>query len=257
MKHSGLCPSPVYKIKSSVKEKLHCMFGTTDVDVLPTISEIKVVLLRRYDSTMTSAESDTFAVALAAICCAFMFNAYERSAAVPKEIWEFISEPANLRNCNWGQYILEELKAAAHKLQMDVAKGQSSIRLSGCWLYLMIMYPDSIDFGDRNIPLSRVPRVAEYTRSRISEFIHMDTRGKHRFGKIRKTRPIVIHTESTANIGKNTAKHTFHEVTGSGIDGDRNGGKQRILAAVNESFEKVVKDVEAAAKTAHIENSKL
>ncbi|CAL4990775.1 unnamed protein product [Urochloa decumbens] len=168
----------------SLRRKLHYMFRTDDEKTLPTVADANKILLANYGEVMSSDEEEAFAVALAALVCAYMFGNMNRAAIIPNDIWGFISEWSNLLTCSWSGYILNRIVRSSARVQANMCapqkekKGPFSINLGGCWLYLELLYLDYIDFAERNIPWSWVPRVRVYEKSHIKEFISIAEIGK-------------------------------------------------------------------------------
>ncbi|TVU34242.1 hypothetical protein EJB05_16073, partial [Eragrostis curvula] len=140
----------------------------------PTLDDCKRVMEMEWGPDETEETKDSFLVALAAYCAAYMFGPSQRSASIPYDILEFISEPSNLKNCNWASYILVAIKAAACRVQRNVRKGQYSVFLGGCWLYLEIMYFDHIDVGDIDQENDLLPRIAAYNKKLLAECLQAD-----------------------------------------------------------------------------------
>ncbi|CAL4962918.1 unnamed protein product [Urochloa decumbens] len=161
----------------SLRRRLHHMFMTPDETTLPTVADANKLLLANYGEVMSSNEEEAFAVALAALVCAYMFGNMNRAANIPNDIWGFISEFSNLTKCRWSGYILSVIMKSANRVQRNLCvtkqgnKGPFSINVGGCWLYLELLYFDFIGFAERNIPWSWVPRVRVYEKSHIKDFI--------------------------------------------------------------------------------------
>ena len=127
-------------IPDSLKLTLHQTFGTRSPKVLPKGDELRRVLLKEYGEEMSKKDEDKFVVALSAFCCAYMLGPEERSAMVPKNIWEFISVAGNVRNCNWARYVLSIIRKNAQEVKNNMMHGDPfSVRLGGCWLYLEVI----------------------------------------------------------------------------------------------------------------------
>jgi len=126
------------KVVEYVKQRLRERFGTCESKEFPDLADLRNVLCRHYVSGMSEYEEETFMIALAGLCCAYMFGPPSRTAAVPRDIWEFIGNPKNLLQCNWGGYVLSVLQACARTVQMNIRSNPTSIKLGGCWLYLEV-----------------------------------------------------------------------------------------------------------------------
>ena len=103
------------------------------------MDDLRKVLRRDYGQDMCQYDEETFMIAMSAFCCAYMFGPGKRTASVPADIWEFISFPKKLLNCNWGGYVLMVLQSSARAVQMNMRSNPTSILLGGCWLYLQVV----------------------------------------------------------------------------------------------------------------------
>lgn len=122
--------------------RLHELFGMPKGTKVPSLSDCERVLGSGYDEVLSKDDEDRFMVALAAVCCAYMFGPGVRQAKIPKDIWEFISNVENLRQCNWSEYVLKVIQECSTSVQMNVLKADTnpnSVKLGGCWLYLEVM----------------------------------------------------------------------------------------------------------------------
>lgn len=122
----------------AVLAKLHKEFKTKGPRCLPSLFEVKSVLLKDYGDGMSPEETDRFVVALAAFCCGHMFGPVDRTAVIPKNVWGFIADPKNVRGCNWSKYVLSVIKSVAKQVQSDILGHPTSVKLGGCWLYLEV-----------------------------------------------------------------------------------------------------------------------
>jgi hypothetical protein len=133
-----------HAMSEEVKEKIHEIFSTPSVDNLPTMDDAKKIVLADYGEDMTSEQEAKFGVVLAAFISGYMFGPPARSAEIPRNILEFISNPKNLVHCNWGSYVLSMIMTSSRKVRtiLGVASGVEnkphSILLGGCWLYLEV-----------------------------------------------------------------------------------------------------------------------
>jgi len=74
------------KVLEIVTAKLHQLFSTSKSSEFPSVADLKKVLMQKYNTSMTKEEEETFMIAFAGYCCAYMFGPPERSACVPKRI---------------------------------------------------------------------------------------------------------------------------------------------------------------------------
>lgn len=118
------------------KQRLRERFGTEDDKEYPDVDDLRKVLLREYGQSMTEFDEETFMIAIAGICCAYMFGPARRTAEVPRDIWEFLAHPRKLLDCNWGRYLLTVLQSSARAVQLNMRSNPTSIKLGRCWLYL-------------------------------------------------------------------------------------------------------------------------
>ena len=121
-----------------VKRRLRERFGTEENKEYPELDDLRKVLFRKYPEGMSEYEEETFMIAFAGFCCAYMFGPARRTAGVPRDIWEFLAYPKKLLDCNWGGYVLTVLQSCARAVQLNMRSNPTSIKLGGCWLYLEV-----------------------------------------------------------------------------------------------------------------------
>jgi len=126
------------KVSESAKLSLCGRFGHGGAKDLPELDDLRRAISYDYGHSMSKHDEDTFMIALSAFVCAYMFGPPRRTAGVPRDIWEFISNPVNLLNCNWGAYVLKVIQSCARTVQMNLSSNPTSIKLGGCWLYLEV-----------------------------------------------------------------------------------------------------------------------
>ena len=107
---------------------------------VPDLSDLRKVLHRKFINELSEYDEETFMISIAAYVCAYMFGPAMRTAMVPNDIWEFISNPVKLLNCNWGGYVLSTLESSARTVQLNVLNNTTSIKLGGSWLYLEVYW---------------------------------------------------------------------------------------------------------------------
>jgi len=141
------------KVTKYVKLRLQERFGIEECKEFPDLDDLRKVLCREYGQDMSEYDEETFMIAMAALCCAYMFGPGKRTASVPNDIWDFITFPKNLLNCNWGGYVLMVLQSSARAVQMNMRSNPTSIKLGGCWLYLQVIVRQRFKLllGDLNI----------------------------------------------------------------------------------------------------------
>jgi hypothetical protein len=125
-------------VSKEIRERLDSMFSTGNPGGLPTVSDVKAILLKDYGDKLSKEEEDVFVVAMAAFTCATFLSSAGRQAMVPKSIWKFISDPENVRQCNWANYGLKVIRDVGENLLKDVLIEPYAIVLKGCWLYLEV-----------------------------------------------------------------------------------------------------------------------
>ncbi|CAO2187497.1 unnamed protein product [Urochloa humidicola] len=117
---------------------------------IPIVRDAKRILARSYKNGMTDAQKQTFGMAFAAFCCAYMLGPMDRSAKVLHSIWYYLSNLNEVEQLNWAAYVLSVIKESAKQVQANVMGLPSSIKLGGCWLYLELLYLDTVDLGPYN-----------------------------------------------------------------------------------------------------------
>ncbi|XP_039805252.1 uncharacterized protein LOC120669546 [Panicum virgatum] len=99
------------------------------------------------------------------------------SLGISPRCYPALLDLTRVNKLNWCQFVVDQLKEAVTKMNK-----QNSVR--GCILLLVILYVDSLDVGNVQIPTTK-PRIAAWSRKLLDQVIKLDTNRDGSFGKLK------------------------------------------------------------------------
>lgn len=139
-----------------------------------TVDDLKKVLQICGVGKLPKKQEEAVKVAYTLLVCATFLAPRQTTATVPEELLSCVLVPSRIGQYNWGQYVLDLIKAEAEKLQGGVADEVKILVLGGCSLFLQMVYLDWVDFGKLGVLHSFVPRIGFYTAEKVKELIKID-----------------------------------------------------------------------------------
>jgi len=254
------------KVSESAKLSLCGRFEHGGAEDLPELDDLRRAISYDYGHSMSKHDEDTFMIALSAFVCAYMFGPPRRTAGVPRDIWEFISNPVNLLNCNWGAYVLKVIQSCARTVQMNLSSNPTSIKLGGCWLYLELLYMDAIDLGANNVPLSWYPRVLWYETQLVHNFArcYEKCKGPKAKGAYLNRKRRVPSKDDSRSMPGTIPTHTAqcghgHEIPGTSHQPDDAvpvSKLEELMSKIQTVHDKVQVQLDVAQQQAHDDNKR-
>ncbi|CAL4915574.1 unnamed protein product [Urochloa decumbens] len=101
----------------------------------------------------------------------------------------------SIRELNWCKFVVEQLRKSVIAYGR---KGKNSV--PGCLFYLVILYLDSLDTRDTQIP-GGTPRISAWDRKLLTKVLEMDMKGNGSFGKclLKKRAPDNINSRGASS----------------------------------------------------------
>ncbi|XP_022683901.1 uncharacterized protein LOC111257874 isoform X4 [Setaria italica] len=135
------------------------------------------VLQRQYYTAMHAEEKASFKVAFVVFffVMATLFAPPSKHDHSRTDFWAALGRPNEIGSYDWSSYVIGHLLFAAAKLQSDLTKNIHSPLITGCILFLQVLYLGSIDLGVLNMPHNSFPRSQWFTPERIRAMLAADT----------------------------------------------------------------------------------
>ncbi|KAG2597757.1 hypothetical protein PVAP13_5KG250300 [Panicum virgatum] len=195
----------------------------------PTLLVAEAVLGQRKARPMTQPERDSFVVAFVLFVVGHFLAppSAGRREKVNAEIFHALVDPSpsEVRRFNWAEYVLHELRHCAVRARQQVADGCPKILLSGCLLFLQILYLDRLDLAAVGCGEPRrrevQPRVAAFCNDTLHQLIELDRKpewregGLKQFGKLKfvVARPAQNIDSGSSSKGLQPCRNSFDKRT--------------------------------------------
>ncbi|CAN6174110.1 unnamed protein product [Urochloa humidicola] len=111
------------------------------------------------------------------------------SLGISARCYPSLVDLTRVKDLNWAQFVVDQFKLCATKMGK-----KDSVRV--CLLLLVVLYVDSLDAGNLQIPNTE-PRVAAWSRKLIEEVIKLDTNRDGSFGKLKLKRSAYCTVQDT------------------------------------------------------------
>jgi hypothetical protein len=103
------------------------------------VEDLKKVLQICDPDSLNKAESDAAKVAYTLLACVTFLALRQAGSVVPDELLACVVVPDEIGEYNWGEYVLDQLRNAAEKLQLAIVEGAKTLALLGCNPLLQVM----------------------------------------------------------------------------------------------------------------------
>ncbi|CAO2161046.1 unnamed protein product [Urochloa humidicola] len=139
------------KVVSTIKAKY---LGIEAKDSTSSIKVAQEIIERDYGRSMSPTEENAFKVAFVVYVMSTLL-----SPGASKEYWDALADPSVIHTYDWSEYVIQRLMDAVLKLKSDLNSNKKVNTITGCTLFLQVMYLDSIDFGVWNKDHNILPRI--------------------------------------------------------------------------------------------------
>ncbi|XP_039794970.1 uncharacterized protein LOC120660492 isoform X2 [Panicum virgatum] len=165
------CNMPRKVIIPTVKKS----YPGTDARENRSIKAAQEVVEKQCSGTMTDTEQDAFKVAFVIYLMSTLLAPGSKYDYVSLEYWGALVEPASIKDFDWCEYVLRKLLQAVVKLKNELQVGNKVSNITGCSVFLQILYLDSIDIGVMNMEHSSFPRIKHFAAEELKSMILADS----------------------------------------------------------------------------------
>ncbi|TVU27398.1 hypothetical protein EJB05_30007 [Eragrostis curvula] len=168
------------------------------------------VIKKEYDRPMTRTECEQFKAAFVVFVVGHLLAPTTKNKVGNSSFWGALKNPNEIASYNWGEYVIENLVEAAIKVQTDINTKNKVTNITGCSIFIQILYLDSLKIPGIECPRDVQPRVKAYTCNVLKKMIEADQASSSAGSNKRSwgstvTRPPVVGTE-----GQNEADAGTH-----------------------------------------------
>ncbi|CAM0878672.1 unnamed protein product [Alopecurus aequalis] len=139
-----------------------------------TIAHLEHLLCVDYDESSPEAQKDAFKTAAVMYSWAMIFSVSGTTPVIPYGLWILLADTSKIRDMNWSALVLKGVRSAAISIQGSLAAGERKLYITGCPLFLQVIYIDNLDYGMHTIENLYIPRIYQYTEENIVGFIQLD-----------------------------------------------------------------------------------
>ncbi|CAL4999831.1 unnamed protein product [Urochloa decumbens] len=163
-----------------------------------SIKALQAVLDRDYGASMSSQECAAFKTAFVIYVISTMLSPASRWDFAYVDYWDVIADHCRLADYDWCGYVIRKLVDAVIKLKNDLKATRKVPNITGCALFLQILYLDSIDLGFWSMEHNKFPRISVFPPDRIKCMIradctrHCQDRNDRLFGKSKLLLPAKV-----------------------------------------------------------------
>ncbi|CAO2204653.1 unnamed protein product [Urochloa humidicola] len=142
---------PQKETVSMVKDKY---LGIEDNDSPPpSMKAAQEVIERDYGGSMSPSEENAFKAAFVVYVMSTLL-----SPGASTDYWNALADPLVIHTFDWSEYVIQRLMYAVLKLKYYLNSNKRVTSITGCTLFLQVLYLDSIDFVVWNMDHNILPR---------------------------------------------------------------------------------------------------
>ncbi|CAL4965203.1 unnamed protein product [Urochloa decumbens] len=144
----------------------------------PSIKAAQEVIERDYGGSMSPSEENAYKVAFVVFVMSTLL-----SPGASTEYWNALVDPSVIHTYDWSEYVIQRLMYAVLKLKSDLNIYQKVTSITGCTLFLQVLYLDSIDLCVWNKDHNILPRIRQFNYGTMKTMILCDSCSESEFGK--------------------------------------------------------------------------
>ncbi|KAL6599166.1 hypothetical protein ACP70R_046030 [Stipagrostis hirtigluma subsp. patula] len=187
-----------------------------------SIKAAQEILDRQYGEQMSRQEVDAFKVAFVVFIISALLAPSTRHDCANTDYWAALSRIDMIAQYDWCSYVIYRLLIACSKLKSDIRKKLRSPTLTGCTLFLQILYLDSTNLGALSMAHEGFPRCRWFTTERLRTMAAADVVKSH----IEKTE-----SDFGASLPRPAAEVAYTWAQGSTDESYETNGTNRIFSA--------------------------
>ncbi|CAO2039810.1 unnamed protein product [Urochloa humidicola] len=140
-----------------------------------TIKSLLHVVRREYGSVMTPRECVSFKLAFVIYVMSTVLSPGSRFDHVYLDYVDALVDPDEIRSYDWSDFVFRKLIDAITHMKIGLRSTKKVANITGCSMFLQVLYLDSIDLGVWNLDHESRPRVKEFSGDRLKYMIRADT----------------------------------------------------------------------------------
>ncbi|CAO2184288.1 unnamed protein product [Urochloa humidicola] len=130
---------------------------------------------RDYGEEMSDREVAGFKVAFVIYVMSTMLSPGSRFDYAGVDYWDCLRDPDDIGSYDWCDYVIRKLIDAVVKMKNDLNATGKVPNITGCSLFLQVIYLDSIDLGVLSMDHTVCPRIRFFGPDRMKGMIRSDT----------------------------------------------------------------------------------
>ncbi|CAL5051405.1 unnamed protein product [Urochloa decumbens] len=140
-----------------------------------SIKVLQEVLERDVGGGICDTDCVAFKVAFVIYAMATMLSPTGRFDYASVDYWGALDDPNEIGSYDWAGFVVSKLLAACAKMKSDLRLSSKVPNITGCSLFLQVLYLDSIDLGVWSMDHSVLPRISAFPPDRLKCMIRLDT----------------------------------------------------------------------------------
>ncbi|RLN11243.1 hypothetical protein C2845_PM09G22210 [Panicum miliaceum] len=141
-----------------------------------SIKVVRELIERNYGGVMSAREEEGFKIAFVVYVMSALLAPRAKYDYAAVDYWNAILDPSKIRSYDWADHVLRRLMDSVVKVKADLKNAQKVCNITGCCLFLQVLYLDSMDLGVWNMDRSLLPRIRCFSAVRIRSMITADSR---------------------------------------------------------------------------------
>ncbi|KAK3141180.1 hypothetical protein QOZ80_4BG0330500 [Eleusine coracana subsp. coracana] len=137
-----------------------------------SVKAVQEILEMDYGPEMSAVEESAFRVAFVVFVMSTLLALSTKHDYVMVDYWKALVDPSRIGDYDWSAFVMEQLMEGVVKLRSDMKKKVGVNNISGCSLFLQVLYLDSIDLGVWNIDHGDKPRIRFFNTERMKNMIN-------------------------------------------------------------------------------------
>ncbi|CAL5054294.1 unnamed protein product [Urochloa decumbens] len=173
------------KRKKEVVSRVWCeMIGIKD-SRNRSIKAILDVIQREHGSVMSYGECVSFKLAFVVYVLSTVLAPGSRYDYVFLHYLDALEDPMEIASYDWSEYVFRKVLGGIKQMRNVLTSGKKVPNITGCSLFLQVLYLDSIDLGPWSIEDKGLPRVCFFSGDRFKYMIGADTKDCTKDRKLR------------------------------------------------------------------------
>ncbi|CAN6283948.1 unnamed protein product [Urochloa humidicola] len=158
-----------------------------------SIKAVLEVIQRDYGSAMSYGQCVSFKLAFVVYVLSTVLAPGSRYDYVFLDYLDALEDPKEISSYDWSEFVFRKVIAGIKQMRNVLRSDRKVPNITGCSLFLQVIYLDSIDLGPWNIEDTSLPRVRFFSGDRFKYMIAADTKDCVKDRKVRTfgTRPLL------------------------------------------------------------------